>query len=178
MDEGNAFLPGFTERFNSKFTKAAAKSNDLHRPLNIEPDRLSEVFCLRDQRHVTKNLMQMYDRKRSKLEIHDLTRGLVGKCVDVYEYSCGRIQVHANGVVLPHTIMNSERRITHAAITMNKRLSSVLEHIKAEQDKAPPRGKVKPMSARNGYKKKGQDRTGTSSKLDRHAAQKRADQAP
>ncbi len=64
MEEGNAFLPGFTERFNSKFAKAPAKQNNLHRALNIEPDRLSEVFCLRDQRHVTKNLMLKHDRKR------------------------------------------------------------------------------------------------------------------
>jgi transposase len=54
MDEGNAFQPGFTERFNAQFAKASAKQNNLHRALNIEPDRLSEVFCLRDQRHVTK----------------------------------------------------------------------------------------------------------------------------
>lgn len=176
MDEGNAFLPGFTKRFNAQFAKAPAKQNNLHRALNIEPHRLAEVFCLRDQRHVTKNLMLKYDRKRIKLEINELTRGLVGKFVDVYEYSCGRIQVRAGGVVLPHTIMNPERRITHAAITENKRLSAVLEHIKAEQNKAPPKVNVKPISAKNGYKKKGQDRTGKSSKLGRHYAKKRAGQ--
>lgn len=175
MEDGNAFLSGFVDRYNAQFAKAPAKPNNLHRALNIEPDRLSEVFCLRDQRHVTKNLMLKYDRKRIKLEINDLTRGLVGKFVDIYEYGCGRIQVRANGVVLPHTVMNPERRITHAAITENKRLSAVLEHIKAEQDKAPPRVRVKPESARNGYKKKGHDRTGKSSKLDRHYAQKHAE---
>ena len=74
--------------------------------------------------------------------------------------------------------MNPERRITHAAITENKRLSAALEHIKAEQDKAPSKVKVKPISAKNGYKKKGQDRTGTSSKLDRHYAKKRANHDP
>jgi hypothetical protein len=83
MDEGNAFLPEFTERFNAKFAKAPAKPNNLHRALNIEPDQLSEVFCLRDKRHVTKDLMLKYDRKRIKLEINELTRGLVGKYVDI-----------------------------------------------------------------------------------------------
>jgi hypothetical protein len=70
--------------------------------------------------------------------------------------------------------MNPERRVTHAAITENKRLSVVLEHIKAEQDKAPPKVKVKPISAKNGYKKKGQDRTGTSSKMETYYKRKRA----
>jgi hypothetical protein len=109
MDEGNAFLLGFTERFNAKFAKASAKPNNLHRPLNIEPDRLSEVFCLRDKRNVTKDIMLKYDRKRIKLEINELTHGLVGNYVDVYECGCGRIQVRSNGVVLPHTILNPER---------------------------------------------------------------------
>tara|TARA_R110002110_G_scaffold19648_1_gene80911 strand:+ start:1120 stop:2499 length:1380 start_codon:yes stop_codon:yes gene_type:complete len=166
MDDGNIFLPGFTERFNAKFAKAPAKPNDLHRALNIEPDRLSEVFCLRDKRHVTKDLMLKYDRKRIKLEVNELTRGLVGKYVDVYEYGCGRIQVRANGVVLPHSILNPERRITHAAITENKRLSAVLEHIKTEQDKAPPKVKVKPVSAKNGYVKTGRRPPGGPSKID------------
>lgn len=83
MEDGNAFLEGFMTRFNAKFAKAPIQSNTLHRALNIEPDRLSKVFCLRDQRHVTKNLTLKYDRKRIKLEINDLTRGLVCKFIDV-----------------------------------------------------------------------------------------------
>ncbi len=175
MEDGNAFLPGFTERFNSKFAKAPAKPNNLHRALNIEPDRLSEVFRLRDKRHVTKDLMLKYDRKRIKLEINELTRGFVGKYVDVYEYGCGRIQVRANGVVLPHSILNPERKITHAAITENKRLSAVLEHIKTEQDKVPPKVKVKPVSAKNGYVKTGRRPPGGPSKMEPYYARKRAE---
>jgi transposase len=146
MDEGNAFLLGFTERFNAKFAKAPAKANNLHRALNIEPDRLAEVFCLRDKRYVTKDLTLKYDRKRIKLEVKDLTRGLVGKYIDVYEMADGRIQVRAKGVALPHMILNPERRITHAAITENKRLGAVLAHIKEEQDKAPLTVKVGPVA--------------------------------
>ena len=175
MEDGNAFLLGFTERFNAKFAKAPAKPNDLHRALNIEPDRLSEVFCLRDKRHVTKDLMLKYDRKRIKLEINELTRGLIGKYVDVYEHGCGRIQVRANGVVLAHSVLNPERKITHAAITENKRLSAVLEHIKTEQDKAPPKVKVKPISAKNGYVKTGRRPPGGPSKMEPYYARKRAE---
>jgi hypothetical protein len=175
MDEGNAFLRGFTEGINAKFAKAPAKSNDLHRALNIEPDRLSEVFCLRDQRHVTKDLMLKYDRKRIKLEINELTRGLVGKFVDIYEYGCGRIQVRANGVVLPHSIMNPDRRITHAAITENKRLSAVLELIKTEQEKVPSKVKVKPVSAKNGCVKTGRRPPVGPSKMEAYYDRRRAE---
>lgn len=71
--------------------------------------------------------------------------------------------------------MNQEHRITHAAITENKRLSAVLAHIKAEQDKAPPKVKVKPESARNGYKKTGKRPPGRPSKMEGYYAQKRAE---
>jgi len=121
--------------------------------LNIEPDRLREVLCLRDQRRVSSNLTLKYDHRQIKLDINDLTRGLVGQYIDVYEMSCGRIQVQAKGIVLPYTILNPDRRVTHAAIIENKRLSAVLLHIKKEQekqDKATNPIKVKPTSARTG----------------------------
>ena len=174
MEEGNAFLEGFVQRYNAKFAKAPTKPDNLHRTLNIEPDRLSEVLCLRDQRYVTKDLTLKYDGKRIKLAVNDLTRALIGKYVDVYEHGSGRLQVRAQGVSLPHTVMNQERRITHAAITENKRLSAVLEHIKIEQDKAPPKVRVKPESARNGYKKTAQAGKRGSPKMDAYYARKRA----
>lgn len=146
MEDGNLFIQGFMERYNAKFAKAPIKPDNLHRALNIEPDRLAEVFCLRDKRYVTKDLTLKYDRKRIKLEVNDLTPGLVGKYVDVYELADGRIQARAKGVALPHTTLNPDRRITHAAITENKHLSAVLAHIKTEQDKAAPKPKVEPVS--------------------------------
>jgi len=101
VEDGNAFLTDFVERYNARFAKAPAKPDNLHRALNIEPDRLAEVFCLRDKRYVTKDLTLKYDRKRIRLEVNDLSRGLVGKYVDTYECADGRIQVSAKCVALP-----------------------------------------------------------------------------
>jgi hypothetical protein len=173
IENGNVFLPGFIERYNAKFAKAPARSDNLHRALNIAPNRLNEVYCLRDKRHVTKDLMLKYDRKRIKLAVNDLTRDLAGTYVDVYELPEGRIQVRAKGVALPYTVMNPERRISHTAITENKHLSAVLAHIKEEQDKAASKPKVKPVSAKNGYVKNGRS-PGRPSKLELHYAAKRA----
>ncbi|MEM9779269.1 MAG: hypothetical protein AAF813_05100 [Pseudomonadota bacterium] len=50
MDDGNAFLKGFVERYHVKYAKASAKPDNPHRALNIEPHRLAEAFCLRDKR--------------------------------------------------------------------------------------------------------------------------------
>ncbi|ASP23621.1 transposase (plasmid) [Antarctobacter heliothermus] len=40
---------------------------------------------------------------------------------------------------LPYSAFDKDQRVTHAAITENKNLSAVLEFIKEEQDKAPPK---------------------------------------
>ena len=178
MEDGNAFLTGFMERYNAKFARVPAKPDNLHRTLNIEPARLSEVFCLRDKRYVTKDLMLKYDRKRIRLEVNDLTRDLVGKYVDVYEMADGRIQVRAKGVALPCSIFDPhQQRVTHAAITESKRISAILAHIKEEQEKAAPPPEVKPESARNGYKKTGRRPTGRPSKMEAYYERRRAERA-
>jgi transposase len=161
MEAANAFLPGFMARYNDRFAKRAARPDNLHRALNVAPDRLAEIFCLRNKRYVSKDLTLKYDHKRIRLEVNDLTRGLVGKYADTYEFPDGRIQVRHNGIALPCTIFDPyQQRVTHAAITDHKHLSAVLAHIKAEQDKAAASAEVRPESARNGYRKTGRRNNG------------------
>ena len=48
MVAGNDFLPGFIERFNVRFAVAPVSPADLHRRLNVSPDRLRDILCHRD----------------------------------------------------------------------------------------------------------------------------------
>jgi len=155
MEAGNAYLQGFTERHNAKFAKAPAKPDNLHRALNVEPDRLADVLCWRENRYVGKQRTFSYDRKRIMLEESDITRGLIGKYVDTYAFVDGRFEVRHKGRSLPYKIFDMDQRVTHAAITDNKRLSAVLEHIKEMQDTAPPKPKVRTNSEKMGYKPNG-----------------------
>ncbi|MCP1167151.1 ISNCY family transposase [Limimaricola litoreus] len=174
----NTFLPSFVERYNAKFAKPAAKPDNLHRPLNVAPDRLAEIFCLRDKRHVSKDLTLKYHHKRIRLEVNELTRELVGKYADTYEFPDGRIQVRHKGIVLPCSIFDPhQQRVTHAAITENKHLGAVLAHIKRQQDKAAVTPEVRPESARTGYRKTGRRNTGWNSKLAQRAKARAAEQA-
>ena len=174
----NAFLPGFVDRYNAKFAKPAARPDNLHRPLNVAPDRLAEIFCLRDKRHVSKDLTLKYDHKRIQLEVNELTRDLVGKYADTYEFPDGHIQVRHKGIILPCTIFDPhQQRVTHAAITENKHLGAVLAHIKKQQDQAVAAPEVRPESARTGYRKTGRRNDGWNSKLARRAKARAAGQA-
>ena len=155
MEAGNAYLQDFKERHNARFTKAPAKPDNLHRTLTVEPHRLADVLCWRENRYVGKQLTFSYDRKRIILEENETTRGLVGKYVDTYAFVDGRFEVRSKGRSLPYKVFDMDQRVTHAAITDHKRLSAVLEHIKEMQDAAPPKPKVRTNSEKMGYKPNG-----------------------
>ena len=177
IDAANAFLPSFTERYNAKFAKAPRRADNLHRLMNIEPDRLRDVFCLRDERYVGKQLAFSFERQRIILIENEITRDLVGKYVDSYAFPDGRLEFRWKGVVLSYSVFDKDQRVTHAAITENKHLSAVLEYIKAEQDKAPP----KPRRAgkqKTRYEPTGRRNDGWNSKLARRAKAKLAEASP
>ncbi|MBP1877881.1 transposase [Agrobacterium rubi] len=153
MDAGNAFLPDFMDDYNARFAVVPARSDDLHRPVNLAPDRLSDILCKREQRYVGSQLTFSYERKRIMLEETDVTRGLVGKYVETYAYADDRLDLRWRGYSLPYTVFDKDQRVTHAAITENKRLGDVLAYIKERQDERPA-PEVKSSSDKNGYIKR------------------------
>jgi len=154
MEAGNAFLPGFMEDYNTRFAITPARPDDLHRPMNLTADRLAEILCKREQRYVGAQLTFSFERQRIMLEETDITRGLVGRYVETYAYADGRLDVRWKGHSLPYRVFDKDQRVTHAAITENKRLGDMLAYIKEQQDRrAAP--KVKTNSDKNGYKPRG-----------------------
>lgn len=133
IDSGNAFLPGFMARFNDKFAKTPARSEDLHRPLTMKIDRLRDVLCKREQRYVGQQLSFSDERKQIMLEKNDISDGLTGKYVDTYDFTDGRFEVRWKGCSLPNAVFDKDQRVTHTAIVENKRLGPVLAYIAERQ---------------------------------------------
>ena len=175
IDTANAHLPGFVERYNAKFAKIPRRPDNLHRPLNVEPDRLRNILCLRDERRVSQQLAFSYERQRIILEENDVTRGLPGKYVDTYEFPDGRLDIRWKGLALPYSAFDKEQRVTHAAITENKRLGAVLEYIKELQDQTPV-PKKRAGKQRTRYVPNGRRNDGWNSKLARSAKERAASQ--
>lgn len=173
MAAANAFLPGFIARYNARFAKVPRRPDDLHRALNVEPDRLRDILCWRDERYVSNQLAFSYDRLRIILQENAITRGLPGKYIDTYEFADGRLEFRWQGVALSHTVFDKDQRVTHAAITENKHLSAVLEHIKTEQEKTPPK-KRRVGKQRTQFTPTGRRNTGWNSLADRKAKATRA----
>ncbi|MDP9808093.1 hypothetical protein J2W42_000931 [Rhizobium tibeticum] len=151
MEAGNAFLPDFMDDYNARFAIVPARSDDLHRPINLAPDRLAEILCKREQRYVGSQLTFSFERQRIMLEETEVTRGLAGHYVETYAYADGRLDVRWKGHSLPYRTFDKDQRVTHAAITENKRLSDVLAYIKERQEQLPA-PKVRTNSEKNGYK--------------------------
>ncbi|MBB4146244.1 ISNCY family transposase, partial [Rhizobium rhizoryzae] len=153
MDTGNAFLPGFMEDYNKRFAVVPARPDDLHRPMNLTPDRLAQILCKREQRYVGAQLTFSFERKRIMLQETEVTRDLVGRYVETYVYADGRLDVRWKGYCLPYKVFDKDQRVTHAAITENKRLGDVLAYIKERQEQQD-KPKVKSNSEKNGYVKR------------------------
>jgi transposase len=143
IEAANAFLPIFMADFNEGFAKVPARPDNMHRALNVAPDRLRDVRCKREQRYVGQQLSFSYERRQIMLEKNELSCGLVGKYVDIYEFADGRLDVRWRACSLPYTVFDKEQRVTHTAVTENKRLGEVLTWIKAQQDEVRPPPKIK-----------------------------------
>ena len=153
MQAGNDFLPEFLNRFNERFAVQPAKPEDLHRRLILSADRLSDILCHRERRHVGQQLTLAYDRKQLILERSAVSEELSGQYVDLYDFADGRLEVRWNGQVLPYRVFDKDQRVSHTAIVENKRLGHALALIKAQQDlKYVP--KVKTNSEKINYRKR------------------------
>ena len=175
IEAGNAFLLGFMARFNARFGVVPARSDDLHRPLNIPPERLRMILCRREQRYVGQQLTLSYDRLRIMLERNEVTIGLAGKYVDTYAFADGGLEVRWRGLPLPCKAFDKDQRVSHAAIVENKRLGEVLAFIKSQQD-ARPSPRVKTKSETIGYRKTGRKSPGRPRFVDKLMAQRRSDE--
>ena len=153
MAAGNAFLPGFVERFNERFSVPAARSEDLHHKLNVASSRLADILCHREQRYVTEQLTLSYDRKQIILERSEITEELAGKYVELYDFFDRPMEVRWKGLALPFRLFNKDQRVTHTAIVENKRLGHALAIVKAQQD-LKQKTKVLTNSEKTGYKKR------------------------
>ena len=174
IEAGNAFLPGFMARFNARFAVAPARPGDLHRPLDVAPDRLRTILCRREQRYVSRELTLSYDRLRIMLERNETTVRLAGKYVDTYAFADGGLEVRWQGLPLPYKAFDKDQRVTHAAIVENKRLSEVLAFIKSQQDARPPR--LKTNSEKTGYRKTGRRSSGGRGRADEPADRRQPDE--
>ncbi|PXW25753.1 hypothetical protein SAMN05192542_113136 [Paraburkholderia caballeronis] len=86
--------------YNARFDKPPKSDFDAHRPLRADGN-LDQPITWRGTRRVTKSLTVQYDRVMYLLDDTSENRKLIHRYIDVWEYPDGRIEIRANGQVLP-----------------------------------------------------------------------------
>jgi hypothetical protein len=122
----NAFAPCFMADYNRRFAKPPRNDWDAHRALR-DDENLDEIFTWRALRKVSHVLTLQYDKTIYLLPDSVQMRRLIHRYIDVYEYPDGRIEIRADGVVLPYVPYDRLPEIDQGAIVENKRLSHVLQ---------------------------------------------------
>ncbi|KVG78493.1 integrase, partial [Burkholderia ubonensis] len=144
--DANAYAPSFMATYNARFAKPPKSDFDSHRPLRTD-ESLDLVLTWREPRKVTKSLTVQYDRVMYLLDDTPENRKLIDQVIEVWEYPDGRIELRADGRVLPYRQYDRLAEIDQGAIVEHKRLSHVLQvaqAIQAQRDnsrigKAPSR---------------------------------------
>lgn len=133
--------------------KVARNPKDIHRSVD-DIDDLSDYFCWKEDRTVSKNLTLQYDKIVYFLEPTDYTKKLYKKRVTVYDYPDGRLDIRHEGKSLRYGTFDKVRQVEQANVVSNKRLGAVLQHIKDEQEKNPmERSKKAPRRTGQGKRK-------------------------
>jgi transposase len=135
MDAANAFVPAFIESFNAKFAKAPRNPHDAHRPL-ATTDNLDALFCIRDVRSMTPNLVVQMEGQSYVVTPGPTTTPLSGRrrSVLVHTWADGRREIHHEGKSLPYTIPDEYPYPTPAQIVDRKQIAEAMKRMQAAQE--------------------------------------------
>ena len=102
IEEANAFLPSFMEKYNRHFAKEPKSQLNAHKalPKNLNLDR---IFRLRETRYLSKNLTFQYRNKIYQIKTERPTYALRKAKVDVFENRDGNILIEYKNQKLLYT---------------------------------------------------------------------------
>jgi transposase len=133
QEAANAWAPSFMADFNRRFAKPPASDHNAHRALRADED-LRQILAYRVPRKVTASLTVQYDRVMYLLDDTTTNRKLVHQYLEVVEYPDGRIEIQADGVVVPYREYDRIPNIDQGAEVDNKRLAQALAVARSLQD--------------------------------------------
>lgn len=93
IEQANAWLLCFIEKFNRKFAKIAFNPQDPHWTFTETAEELGDIFTWREPRRVTNSLTITYDKCVYLLENTAENQRLIGKYFKSLEYSDGSVAI-------------------------------------------------------------------------------------
>ncbi len=140
ISEANRWVAGFIDDFNRRFSRPPKYPKDLHRPANLAPEELDDIFAWQDLRKLSKALTFQYDKMIYLIEPTDENTRIAGERVTVYEYPDGRIAFRYAHRLLRYQVFDRLACVDQGAIVDNKRLGAVLRLALEKQDEQEAEG--------------------------------------
>lgn len=104
IDAANNWCEQFVEQYNQRFGRAPGSELNLHMP-PARTDDLALVLAMRETRKLSAKLTVQYGRKQYLLKDAPELRALIGQQVVIHTYVDGRVELRANGTVLPYATL-------------------------------------------------------------------------
>jgi hypothetical protein len=135
MSAANAYVPIFIATYNAKFARPPRDAFDAHRPLGPHDD-LDRIFCQRELRTMTGNLVVHFERKTYLVTPTAETRRLAGRRrhVFVHTWADGRMEIHHEGKSLPFRLAENYPFVSPGDVVEQKRVGEVMELIRQAQE--------------------------------------------
>ncbi len=103
MDEAQAFLPDFMDKYNNRFSVPPRDAAPAHRPWTRTADELDAALARREERTLSKALTFSCGGKKYCVKVTGPGTALRGAKVTLYHYADGRMRVHYKDRVLACT---------------------------------------------------------------------------
>jgi hypothetical protein len=128
IESANAFLPGFTEKFNQKFAVEPKNPNDAHRQLHLNDEELNIIFSIQKTRTVSKNLELSCDNVVYQIQVfgqgYTLRHAKIVVCKDL----TGAISLVYKNKKLDYKCYQKQKRTADAvdAKTVNQKVDETI----------------------------------------------------
>ena len=136
IPDANAWIDGFLETYNARFSKPPGLPINLHRPL-MDFEDLDDTFTWQEQRSLSASLTLQYDKVLYLVDPSRENQKLAGKRVTVIDYPDGRIKIRYEGRDLEYREFDKLTHTHQGVVVSHKRLGAVLTMLGKQQKLLP-----------------------------------------
>lgn len=154
IEDANDYLPTFMAHYNAKFMRIPKSKQDAHRPLSKE-EILSEIFVIRSDRKISKNLEVTYNNHVYQITSSGPSYRLQGAAVTVTEDKHGVVKLFYKEKELPYKIFE----IAKASLVIPSKLVNATVDVLMKKER---RTSTKKPAANHPWRHNGTFLSGTS----------------
>jgi transposase len=135
IGQANAWIDGFVEFYNARFSKPPSVPVDVHRPV-MHYENLDDIFTWQEIRTLSVSLTLQYDKVLYLIEPTQENQRLAGKRVIVVDYPDGRIKIRHEDRELAYREFDKLTHVHQGEVVAHKRLGAMT--MIADQSKSLP----------------------------------------